>query len=182
MDLCPSPGLFLWFFTRSGRALLRAAKPLCIIQSCRAALRCSELPHALRRSELPGGPGRESISQSLHDIRLVRNTFPPGTSVCVYPFQFTETGEELLFGPSFPQYGSELHHSKGRGKTGFPPSEYRGATGKSVFARHRCPQPNPNPENNQKQSASIICPATPQPVYVKNFLCPPATCSLRPAT
>jgi hypothetical protein len=72
------------------------------------------------------GAGRKQIFQSLHDIRLVRNTFPPGTAVCVYPFQFTETGEELLFGPSFPQYGSELHHSKGRGKTGFPPSEYRG--------------------------------------------------------
>ena len=30
------------------------------------------------------GPGQESVSQSLHDIRLVRNTFLPAPSLCAW--------------------------------------------------------------------------------------------------
>jgi hypothetical protein len=46
---------------------LKSASSVCVLASWNWLLR--------------NGPERESVFQSLHDIRLVKNTLPPGTSV-----------------------------------------------------------------------------------------------------
>src|SRR5210317_1009978 len=50
------------------------------------------------------GPGRESISQSLHDIRLVRNTFPPAPSLCDGPVQLRKPVKNFFLVYRFPGF------------------------------------------------------------------------------
>ena len=89
------------------------------------------------------GPGRESVSQSLHVIRLVRNTFPPVPSVGASPVPSWLWRRTSLWSLVPLRAVSELLDARGRTKVGFPPSELRGATGKPTFVRTRRPQPNP---------------------------------------